>query len=131
MTDPATRFFTAIIMGDIETVGAMISEQPKALSWLSPAGYPPLHMAILNHNEDIAVLLAGEGADLAQEAQGETAERLADRKGMLERLQDAAKAGPQRRLEHIEKCGDNMRGGLAEPISVPRRKISLKKPAAP
>jgi hypothetical protein len=131
MTEPADHFFTAIILGDIETVARILPEHPGALTWLTPAGYPPLHMAILNHQDEIAVLLVENGASLSQEAQGETAAGMADRKGLLERLQKASIAGPQRRLEHVEQCGNSMRGGLQKPITVPRRKLSLKKPPTP
>lgn len=116
MTEHADRFFTAIILGDIETVRAVLPEHPDALSWLTPAGYPALHMAILNRRDDIAVLLVEHGASLSQEALGETAAHLADRKGLLERLQEASVAGPKKRETQAEKFGENMRAGLENPM---------------
>jgi hypothetical protein len=120
------EFFTAIILGRIEDVKDFLPEHPGAISWMTPAGYPPLHMAILNHHKDIAVLLVEYGAALEQKGQGETAANLAGRKGMLEILEDAATRQEQRRSETVAACGERMHAGLKQPLSVPRKPLSLK-----
>jgi ankyrin repeat protein len=119
-------FFTAIILGNTDDVKSILPDHPEALSWLTPAGYPPLHMAILNHRNEIAVCLVEYGADLNQAALGETAASLADRKGMLEMLEAAAARQDQRRNESIDACGERMHAGLRNPVSVPRKSLSLK-----
>jgi hypothetical protein len=121
------RFFTAIITGDIATVKEIIPAHADFLSWVSPAGYPPLHMAILNRREDIAVCLAEHGADMDQVALGATAASIADRKGMIDALRAAAARKDAVRTEAIDACGENMRQGLPQPISVSRRPLKLKR----
>ena len=122
-----TRFFTAIILGDIDTVKEMIPQHRDWTSWVAPAGYPPLHLAIMNRQQDIAVCLAERGADLEQVAVGASAAWLAGRKGMLEALRDAEARRDQVRAEEIDACGEHMRSGLPATISVPRRPLKLKR----
>ena len=122
-----TRFFIAIVTGDLDTVKEIIPMNLDVMSWVSPAGYPPLHMAILNRRDDIAICLAEHGADLDQVALGATAESLADRKGMIDELRAAAARKDAVRAEAIDACGEHMRKGLPQPMSVPRRQLSLKR----
>ncbi len=116
-------FFAAIVLGHIDEVRGVLPGHPDAISWISPAGYPPLHMAILEHQPQIAVLLVEYGAGLEQKAHGETASTLAARKGMLEMLHDAAARVEQRGSDAVAAC----HAGLNQPVSVPRKPLSLKR----
>lgn len=122
------EFFVAVIMGDLDAVKSVFQAHPDALSWMSPAGYPPLHMAILNNRDDIAVFLVERGADLQQEAVGESAAKLADRKGMLEILTDAVNRQETCRQSAIESCGDEMRRGLEKPVAIAKKPLTLRRP---
>jgi hypothetical protein len=116
-----TRFFTAIIMGDLPAVTEIMPEHPAWRSWVSPGGYPPLHMAVMNSHQDMAVHFVEQGADINQVACGATAAKLADNKGMLEKLVEAAGRKDQIRAAAIESCGEQMHKGLDGAVQVPRR----------
>jgi hypothetical protein len=124
--DASNSFFVAIITGDLDEVKAIFPEHPQALSWVTPAGYPPLHMALLNQRRDIAVWLVEQGADLRQSAMGETAEKLADRKGMLQILREAEKRQGECRSRAVAACAERMHAGLEIPISVARKPLKLR-----
>ena len=113
---PQEQFFVAIIMGDLGQVQALLPENPDALSWKTPAGYPPLHMAILNRRGDIAAYLVSRGADLQEEAEGATAAALAERIGMLDRLE---------RTQAARDIGAEIGNGLERPLQ-PLKKIRLR-----
>jgi hypothetical protein len=129
------EFFTAIIMGDLDAVKRIFPRHPDALSWQTSGEYPPLHMAIMNRREDIAIWLVEHGADLSQKAHGDTAAKLADNKGMLDKLHEAEgrraqcrQMEEQRRQAEIDSCGDEMRKGLESPVAIAKKPLALKRP---
>lgn len=119
------EFFTAIILDDIAEVRETLSAHPEAVDWLSPAKYPPLHIAILNHRPEIAVLLAEHGADLSRKAEGESAQSMAARKGMLDVLE---RASARKEICRAEQIDAHIRDGLKKPIQVSRKPLALKVP---
>lgn len=125
-------------MGDFDTVKRIFPQHPDVLSWQTSGEYPPLHMAIMNQREDIAVWLVEHGADLNQKAHGDKAAKLADNKGMLEKLHEAEgrraqcrQMEEQSRQTEIDFCGEEMHKGLEKPVAVLKKPLPLLKKRGP
>ena len=126
--DPSENFFMAIILDDLDTVKSIFSENPDALSWVTPGEYPPLHMAIRNARKEVAVWLVDQGADLKQEACGESAAKLACDWGMFDLLMGAVARREDIRQREIASFGDEMRKGLENDVVLSRKQLTFKKP---